>query len=39
MPPKETPDEREELACDYADAIPDDSNKDNDSNQHIAMAA
>ena len=30
MPPKETPDKREELARDYADAIPDDSDQDND---------
>ena len=30
MPPKKTPDKREELARDYADAIPDDSNQDND---------
>ena len=28
MPPKETPDKREELARDYADAIPDDSDHD-----------
>ncbi len=30
MPPKETPDKREELARDYADAIPDDSDQNND---------
>ena len=30
MPPKETPDKREELARDYADAIPDDADQDND---------
>ena len=29
MPPKETPDKREELARDYADAISDDSDQDN----------
>ena len=28
MPPKETPDKREELARDYADAIPDDADYD-----------
>ena len=28
MPPKETPDKREELARDYADAIPNDSDQD-----------
>ena len=28
MPPKETPDKREELARDYADAIPDDETPD-----------
>ena len=30
MPSKDTPDKREELARDYADAIPDDSDQDND---------
>lgn len=30
MPPKETPDKREELARDYADAIPDDTDQNND---------
>lgn len=30
MPPKETPDKREELARDYADAISDDSDQDSD---------
>ena len=30
MPPKETPDKREELARDYADAIQGDSDQDND---------
>ena len=30
MSPKETPDQREELARDYADAIPDDSDQNND---------
>lgn len=30
MPPKETPDKREELARDYADAISDDSDQNND---------
>ena len=30
MPPRETPDKREVLARDYADAIPDDSDQDND---------
>ena len=28
MPSKETPDKREELARDYADAIPDDTDQD-----------
>ena len=30
MPPKETPDKREELASDYADTILDDSDQNND---------
>ena len=30
MPPKETPDKREELARDYADAIPDDADQNDD---------
>lgn len=30
MPPKETPDKRDEKARDYADAIPDDRDQDND---------
>ena len=30
MPPKETPDKREELARDYADAIPDDTEQNDD---------
>ena len=30
MPPKEPPDKREELARDYADAIPENSDQDND---------
>lgn len=29
MPPKETPDKREELARDYADTIPDDDGDEN----------